>query len=83
MTTIADFRIMPLEKKCDIITFTCNYLMHRAVGECKVFLYHSTDFFIEVFYSSDKSKILMINAFENTNGLEPYLDIISLNDIDA
>ncbi len=81
MTTITDFRVMPFEKKCDVITFTCNYLMHRNVGECKVFLYHSDEFFIEVFYSSKNSKVLMINAFEQTVGLEPYLETISLTEV--
>ena len=72
---------MPFEKKCDVITFTCNYLMHRNVGECKVFLYHSDDFFIEVFYSSKNSKVLMINAFDKSEGLEPYTENVSLMDL--
>lgn len=81
MTTIANFRVMPFEQKCDLITFTCTYLMYRAVGECKVFLYRSEEFFIEVFYSSKNSKVLMINAFDKADGLEPYLENISLTDL--
>lgn len=81
MTTITDFRVMPFEKKCDVITFYSNYLTHRTVGECKVFLYHAQDFFIEVFYSSKNSKVLMINAFEKVDGLESYLDSIGLAEL--
>jgi hypothetical protein len=81
MLTLTDFRVMPFEKKCDVITFTGNYLMHRTLGECKVFLYYAEGFYVEVFYSSKHSKVLMINAFDKGIGLEPYLDKISLADL--
>lgn len=76
-----DFRIMPFDKKCDVITFHGSYLIHRSLGECKVFLYHANDFFIEVFFSTTHQKVLMINAFDNAMGLQPYLDKISLADL--
>jgi hypothetical protein len=82
MLTLTDFRVMPFEKKCDVITFTGNYLMHRTLGECKVFLYYAEGFYVEVFYSPKHSKVLMINAFDKGIGLEPYLDKISLADLD-
>jgi len=34
-----------------------------------------------VFYSSKNSKVLMINAFDKSEGLEPYLDNVSLMDL--
>lgn len=79
--SLDNFRVMPFEKKCDVITFHGNYLIHRTLGECKVFLYHANHFFIEVFFSTTHQKVLMINAFDNSMGLEPYLDKISLNEI--
>ena len=78
MFTLQDFRIMPFEKKCDVITFQGNYLVQRTLGDCKVFLYYAAGFFIEVFYSPKHKKVLMINAFENPIGLEPYLEMVSL-----
>ena len=81
MISITDFRVMPFEKKCDIITFTCDYLVTRMVGECKVYLYYAEEFYIEVFYSPKNSKILMINAFDTSIGLEPYLEAIGLTDL--
>ena len=79
--TLDDFRTMPFEKKCDVITFQGNYLIHRVIGECKVFLYHTNEFFIEVFFSTTHQKVLMINAFDNPKGLDAYLDKISLADL--
>jgi hypothetical protein len=81
MYTLQDFRVMPFEKKCDVITFRGNYLTQRVLGDCKVFLYHAGHFFIEVFYSPKHQKVLMINAFDKSIGLEPYLDKISLDDL--
>jgi hypothetical protein len=81
MYSLQDFRIMPFEKKCDIITFNGSYLTTRTLGDCKVFLYHASAFFIEVFYSPKHQKVLMINAFDKAIGLDPYLDKISLADL--
>jgi hypothetical protein len=81
MYTLQDFRIMPFEKKCDLITFKGSYLAQRMLADCKVFLYFAGDFFIEVFYSPKHQKVLMINAFDKPFGLEPYLDTISLTDL--
>src|SRR5690606_4878450 len=83
MTTLQDFRIMPFEKKCDHITFKGNFLTQRTLGDCKVFLYHTSQFFVEVFYSPKHQKVLMINAFDKTTGLEPYLDKISLGGLEV
>lgn len=81
MYTLQDFRIMPFEKKCDLITFKGNYLTQRIVADCKVFLYYAGAFYIEVFYSPKHQKVLMINAFERPIGLDPYLETISLADL--
>ena len=83
MITLTDFRVMPFEKKCDVITFTGNYLLHRTMGDCKVFLYYADGFYIEVFYTPKHAKVLMINAFDKPIGLEPYLDKISLGDLNV
>jgi hypothetical protein len=53
----------------------------RKLGDAKVYLYHGGDFFIEVYYSPKYKKILMINAFSNVAGLDPYLETISLRDL--
>lgn len=81
MFTLQNFRVMPFERKCDVITFYGTYLAQRNCAECKVFLYHTDGFFIEVYYSPMHQKVLMINAFDKTIGLEPYLETISLSDL--
>ncbi len=81
MTTLRDFQGASFEKKCDWVTCNSNYLAMRKLGEAKVYLYHASDFFIEVYYSPTYKKILMINAFNNFSGLDPYTTEISLSDL--
>jgi hypothetical protein len=81
MLSIQEFRFLPFEKKCDLVTYNGHYLTYRKMGDCKVFLYHADNFFVEVYYSTKYQKVLMINAFEEQRGLEPYLDKISLADL--
>jgi hypothetical protein len=81
MTTLRDFQGASFEKKCDWVTGNSNFLVARKLGEAKVYLYHAGDFFIEVYYSPKYKKVLMINAFNNVSGLEPYLENVSLSDL--
>jgi len=78
---ILNFKTLPFDKKCDTITYHSTYLGHRTLGETKVFLYSYKSFFIEVFYSSAKASILMINSFNEVEGLEDYIKNISLDDL--
>lgn len=81
MITINDFRVASFEKKCDLVIANSSYIASRKLGEAKVYLYHTGEFFIEVYYSSKYKKVLMINAFDDLLGLETYADNVSLNDL--
>ena len=81
MITLADFQKASFEEKCDWVTASSNYLVARKLGDAKVYLYHASEFFIEVYYSPTYKKILMINAFSSASGLDPYLQNISLRDL--
>jgi hypothetical protein len=81
MKTIDDFLCASFDKKCDVITLNSHFIIGRKLGDCKVYLYHSGSFFIEVYYSIEYKKVLMINAFNDFLSLEPYLETISLADL--
>jgi hypothetical protein len=38
-------------------------------------------FFIEVYYSPEHKKVLMIHAFNDCLGLDPYAETVSLADL--
>ncbi|MFM7857299.1 MAG: hypothetical protein ACKO96_36610 [Flammeovirgaceae bacterium] len=81
MISLKEFRTAPFEKKCDVIVAETNFVTNRDFGEAKVCLYHTGDFYIEVYYSPKFTKVLMINAFDDTKGLEPYIEGVSLADL--
>lgn len=81
MITIEDFRVSSFERKCDLVIANSNYIASRKLGDAKVYLYHTGEFFIEVYYSSKYKKVLMINAFDDLLGLETYADNVSLADL--
>ncbi|MFM9837104.1 MAG: hypothetical protein ACKVOQ_02505 [Cyclobacteriaceae bacterium] len=81
MITIEDFRVASFERKCDLVIANSNYIASRRLGDAKVYLYHTGEFFIEVYYSSKYKKVLMINAFDDLLGLETYADNVSLTDL--
>ena len=81
MVNLEDFQYASFERKCDIVTSYSNYLMMRRLADAKIYLYQASGFFIEVYYSPKYKKVLMINAFDELEGLEPYLSDISLADL--
>jgi hypothetical protein len=81
MITIDDFRVASFERKCDLVIANSNFITSRKLGEAKVYLYHTGEFFIEVYYSSKYKKVLMINAFEDLMGMDPYIESVSLADL--
>lgn len=81
MISLDDFKYASFEKKCDVVTTKSDYLMMRKLGNCKIYLYYTGEFFIEVYYSPTYKKVLMINAFNDAAGLQPYAESISLEDL--
>jgi len=81
MITLDDFLVSSFEVKCDVITSKSTYVSMRTLGDSKVYLYHTGEFFIEVYYSPTFKQVLMIHAFNDTMSLEPYFERVSLADI--
>jgi hypothetical protein len=54
------------------------YLGHRRETPWSVLLYQIADFYVEVFFSVDSLHIHDIDAFEDLDRLDPYLERISL-----
>ncbi|RYY66084.1 MAG: hypothetical protein EOO12_05220 [Chitinophagaceae bacterium] len=54
------------------------YLGHRKDSPWSVLLYQLRDFYVEVFFSMENLDIRHIEAFDDTDRLDPYLESISL-----
>lgn len=78
MISIRAFREAAFEKKCEVITCESDYLTMRAVAGNHYYLYSMPGFFVEVVYSSQVKKVLMINAFADVERLYFYCEEVSL-----
>lgn len=81
MITLDDFRTASFERKCDLVTADTNFIVARQFGDAKVYLFHKSEFYIEVYYSTKYKKVLMINAFDDAKGLHPYAEAVSLAEL--
>jgi hypothetical protein len=78
MLSLDDFRVSSFEKKCEVVTAESSYVSMRVLGDSKVYLYHTGEFFIEVYYSPTYKQVLVIHAFNDLRSLEPYIEKVSL-----
>jgi hypothetical protein len=81
MIRMNDFRDASYEEKCDWVAHSSNYIANRILADSKVYLYHSGDFFIEVYYSPNYKSVLMIHAFNEVSGLLPYTEGVLLTEL--
>ncbi len=81
MPTINEFKEASFEQKCDWVVTHADYLAMRWLADCKVLLYASGNFFIEVYFSTTYKRVLMLNAFHEPNQLMPYVEGVSLDDL--
>ncbi|MCX8492270.1 MAG: hypothetical protein ORN54_14520, partial [Cyclobacteriaceae bacterium] len=81
MRSLENFKMASFEEKCDLVIANSNYITSRKIADTKIYLYHTGKFFIEVYYSSKHKKVLTINAFDDVNGMEPYADNVSLEEL--
>ena len=81
MNSINDFKIASFEKKCDFITRDTDFIASRSLGDVKMYLYHTSTFFVEVQYSVPFKKVICIQAFNDLKSLDSYAEEVSLTDL--
>lgn len=81
MIPLTEFKDITFDQKCDIVTLHSNYVTMRTLKDCKIYLYHTGDYFVEVVYSTLVKRVLSIHAFNDLKNLEYYADTISLADL--
>jgi hypothetical protein len=79
--TIERFASASFDKKCDWIIKNTAYLIASKTDEGTVYLYHSGDFFIEVYYSKKQQRVTDIRWFNDIDRLTLYTLEISLAEI--
>lgn len=80
-----EFEKLPREKKCRYVWTHCTFIasrFHQAQNrKLRINLFYNGQFFIEVWYNSEHAYFGDIKSFEDRKLLEPYIDIINLNEL--
>ncbi len=81
MININEFQVSTFDKKCDLITFSADFLLQRETGTKKIFLYCLNGFFVEVHFNPAEDRLLHIHAFNDNEKLEAYVESVSLDSL--
>lgn len=80
MKLLAAFRLLEFDQKCDTLIRDGNFLACRAWAS-EGFICIQQHPILPNIYSIKYKRVLLINEFDQSTGLEPYLDMISLADL--
>ncbi|PVY38376.1 MULTISPECIES: hypothetical protein [Pontibacter] len=78
---LPEFIPLSLEGKLAAILEQGIFLIIRTQGEHYVALYDMSSFFCEVWHDTATDKVLLAVGFEGTRRLEPYLQLIELQEL--
>ena len=73
-----EFNARPSGEQRRILLEQGAYLGHRKDNPWSVLLYQLRDYYVEVYFSMENLDIRHIEAFDDTDRLDPYLENISL-----
>ena len=75
------FNFYSLDKRAEMVWKHGSFLAIRHDGGYSVVLYHMGEFFAEVWYSSANNQAHTVRGFKSRKLLEPYLELIRLEDL--
>lgn len=79
--TLLEFNHILFEEKCEFIAAEGKFLSYRYIDNMKIYLYAINNFFVEISFSPYHHKIMSVDAFNNLNLLNPYLEFVNIEDI--
>lgn len=78
---LLEFNQKTFEQKCEVIALEGRYLSYRYIENMKIYLYAMEDYFIEISFSPYHHRIISIDAFNNIDLLNPYLEFVNINEL--
>ncbi|WP_026461561.1 hypothetical protein [Adhaeribacter aquaticus] len=78
---LSEFNRNSVPKRAEIVWDSGSMLCVRCTDDASVLLYNMGKFFAEVWYNPAMNNIIYVKGFKSINCLEPYLELISLDDL--
>ncbi|WP_337070740.1 hypothetical protein [Pontibacter sp. 13R65] len=75
------FNTLPRDTRAELVWQQGRFLAIRTEMGCSVVLYHMGSFFAEVWYSPEDNQIALVHGFKSYSILEPYLELIDLQEL--
>jgi hypothetical protein len=79
--TLYEFNSLDEQGKLEVVVGDSVYIATREDKEHMIRLYHTDDFYIELFYHFDEEALKKIRTFRNVSQLEPYLGNINIEEL--
>ena len=84
MITLKKFRKLDYEVQLHCLYGSgVNLELYRTINEQEVVLYSLGDFYVEIFFNSDITRVLHVNAFHSLKKLDPYLRNVDISEIEG
>lgn len=77
--TLYEFNSLLLNKRSEYIWNNGTFIGTRSIDHFKINLYHTKEFFAEIWYDTIDNKIENIKSFTSKAALEPYLELIKID----
>ena len=74
--TLEDFNQLSESEKIMILGKSGAYLKHLDILEQTFILFRLWDFHVEVWYDPEREEVGSLRSFNNSQGLDPYLDAV-------
>ena len=74
-----EFKVLAQHKQWNLVRSKGIFLMSYRQYNVKIRLYQVDNFYVEVYSFDEDGKIAMINAFQDTKYLDPYLEKLDVS----
>ena len=84
MITLRKFRKLDYEIQLHCLYGSgVNLELYRTIHDQEIVLYSLGNFYVEIFFNSEITSVLQINAFHSMKKLDPYLRYVDISEIEG
>ena len=79
--TLHQFRSLPKDMQAQLAKQKGSYLFGRTTRHAFVKLYQVDNFYVELYFDKKMSFVAIVNSFEDTERLAPYLQFLDVSEL--
>jgi hypothetical protein len=84
MVTLGNFKKLDYEVQLHFLYGSgVNLELYRTINEQEVVLYSLGNFYVEIYFNSQITRVLQLKPFHSVKKLEPYLPNVDISEIEG